>query len=229
MAKEHKSPEERLLALIRGKPKKPQASAPDAPLSKDPVQEAAPHQQKAEKPKGIHPGGLFKPSVFKHGRLDPSALKALNRGLVVFTALLGIYLFIEIFFVKPKEDIALQIPEEKIPAGRISPESVKVDLPGARDYSFYSSEITNKNIFGQAQGEEGSPQQVMAAPEDVASALGLVGVIAGDNPQAVIEDKKAQKTYYLIKGQSFNGMTVEEISEGKVVLDYQGKKIALLL
>ena len=59
--------------------------------------------------------------------------------------------------------------------------------------------------------------------------VGLVGIVAGDNPQAIIEDKKAQKTYYLNKGQSFNGYVVEEILENKVVLDYEGKKISLFL
>ena len=32
-----------------------------------------------------------------------------------------------------------------------------------------------------------------------------------------------------VRVEIFNGLTVEEITEGKVVLDYQGKKIALLL
>lgn len=218
MAKEHRSPEERLLALIRGKPKKPQPQAPEA---------AVPEQPKVEKAKAHYPGALFNPSVFRHRHFEPAMLKVLNRYLVVVTILLGLYFLIDIFFVKPREDIPGQVEEKPIPVGTKVPESANGGTSAARDYSFYSSEISNKNIFGQ--GQEGSPEQIMAAPEDVAASLGLVGVVAGDNPQAIIEDKKAQKTYYLTKGQSFNGMTVEEISEGKVVLDYQGKKIALLL
>lgn len=229
MAKDHMSPEERLLSLIRGKHKKPQgAQQPEGPTQEVPPKAAA-AQPKDGKPKAHHAGSAFRPSAFRPRLFEPDAFKALNKYLVVLTAIFGVYLVVDMLFVRPDKGAVLQIAEEPAAPGGAVPKAVKGDAPRVRDYSFYSSEISNKNIFGPAPGEDGLPQTVVAAPEEVAGALGLVGIIAGDNPQAVIEDKKAQKTYYLVKGESFNGLTVEEISEGKVVLDYQGKKIALLL
>ena len=59
---------------------------------------------------------------------------------------------------------------------------------------------------------------------DISERIGLVGIITGDKPQAIIEDKKAQKTYYMSKGQSFDGYVVEEIYDDKVIINYEGRK-----
>ena len=116
------------------------------------------------------------------------------------------------------------------------PETGKLRLPTAapgakntaivKDYSAYSNASPVKTVFG---GAPAAAEDTSVTTGDISDKLGLVGIIAGDNPQAIIEDKKAQKTYYLNKGQSFNGYTVEEISEGKVMLDHEGQKISLFL
>lgn len=74
---------------------------------------------------------------------------------------------------------------------------------------------------------------VTAAPGDQADELlrsmTLVGIISGDNPQAVIEDKAREKAYYLTVGQSLNGFTLEEIAEARVMLSFDGKRFELHL
>jgi type II secretory pathway component PulC len=94
-----------------------------------------------------------------------------------------------------------------------------------KNYDAYSKDIAGKTLFGQSSGADAGP----AAPVQVSDDLSLVGVISGDNPLAVIENKKTKKTYHLTKGQSFDDYLVEDISEGKVLLDSQGRKISLLL
>jgi hypothetical protein len=243
MVKDHISPEERLLALIRGKHRK--AEPGPEPKEKDERETEAPKAPGAKlslrKPKLIRAGEIFKAGFLKPKFLEPACLRGLNRYMAVLAVLFMAYLFIDIIFIKPDKEIVAPVAKEP-ESGKQAPNHSPAPLalrasgtgsgsgqaPAIRDYSFYSTEIAQKNIFGQAEQESAQAQSVMAA-EDVAGNISLVGIIAGDNPQAVLEDKKSQKTYYMTKGESFNGFTVEEISQGKVVLDYQGKKFALSL
>ena len=73
-------------------------------------------------------------------------------------------------------------------------------------------------------------EKLSKEPEvDISKKFSLVGIIAGENPQAIVEDKEAQKTYYLYKGQGFGEVTVEDVGEGRVVLNYKGREIILVL
>lgn len=67
------------------------------------------------------------------------------------------------------------------------------------------------------------------AAVDLVKDISLLGVISDDNPQAVIEDKKTQKTYYLNKGQFIGEFQVQDIQPGKVILKYNDQKFELYL
>lgn len=97
-----------------------------------------------------------------------------------------------------------------------------------KPYEFYQEGIANKQIFGPvfSQGT-GKPQTALDL--DLMKDINLVGIIAGETPQAVIEDKKTQKTYYVTKGQFIGQMQVEDIQEGKIIIVYQGQRFELHL
>lgn len=59
--------------------------------------------------------------------------------------------------------------------------------------------------------------------------LNVLGIVTGDNNQAIIEDKKTNKTLFLYKGDTFGGFTVYEVKNNEVILDYNGEKINLKL
>ncbi|MDP2920772.1 MAG: hypothetical protein Q8O12_00185 [Candidatus Omnitrophota bacterium] len=63
--------------------------------------------------------------------------------------------------------------------------------------------------------------------EEILGNLNLLGIITGDNNQAIIEDKTLKKTYFLYKGDSFGDLKVYDIKESAVILDYKGEKIEL--
>ncbi|MCM8789708.1 MAG: hypothetical protein NC916_01615, partial [Candidatus Omnitrophica bacterium] len=77
----------------------------------------------------------------------------------------------------------------------------------------------------QPEAKKGNANIDLEATKD----LKLLGIIFGDNPQAIIEDAKNQKTYYLNREQSIGDFIVEDIRDGKVILDYQGQKFELYL
>jgi len=63
--------------------------------------------------------------------------------------------------------------------------------------------------------------------DELVKDLVLLGIITGDEDQAVIEDKSGEKSYFLYKGDSFKDFTVYDIKESRVILDYRGEKIEL--
>lgn len=55
----------------------------------------------------------------------------------------------------------------------------------------------------------------------------VLGIITGEDNQAVIEDKDAGKTFFLYKGDSIGDYKVFEIKDNAVILDYNGEKVEL--
>jgi type II secretory pathway component PulC len=93
---------------------------------------------------------------------------------------------------------------------------------------YYLDGIKSQNIFSSEIPTKEDPNPAAAAT-GLAKDITLVGIISGDNPQAVIEDKKNQKTYYLKNGQSFGEFRVASIQEGKIILENNGKMYELYL
>ncbi len=68
------------------------------------------------------------------------------------------------------------------------------------------------------------------AAKQLAARLSLLGIVAGDSPQAIVEDSQTKKTYFVATGQAVSeGATVEQVLENRVILDLGGEKIELTL
>jgi len=228
------SPEERLLALIKGRHKKPKDKGiRDTAL--DESRQNANEMPEATQPEPKRAGSksyileILRFPLFKKRLFDPVVLRIINKYLAIIFILSIGYLFFALLFIKPNKNFQLlisQMPRQKSTLREA--EEVVLDT---KDYASYSSEISGKRLFSPTIEENitASPKGTQTPEEDMSGNLILVGIIQGDNPQAVIEDKKGQKTYYLSVNQSFNGFTIEEITAGKVILDYGGRKITLVL
>lgn len=220
------SPEEKLLSIIKGNHEK-------APAEKDAAREAA----KDVKSGPDKPGNkadeyielMLKSSFFKNNIFDPDVLRVFNRCTAIIAVIIILYFIADILFVRASNkahSVVAGFSSAAMPLP-ISPRAAKAE---AKNYSYYSNKIAGKKIFTAGsyisaesmEGADGSGEK----PE---SNIGLVGIIPGDSPQAIIEEKKEQKTYYLIKGQSINGITVEDIDKDKVMIEYKGKRINLFL
>ena len=223
------SPEERLLSLIKTKNRTaipvqiPQtAQTPQMPKETPAETVISKADERLD--------GMLKSELFKNKLFEPAILKSVNKYLVVILGILLLYFTIDLIFVRPYKNVQTLIAKANAPQTQNEKkfQAAPKDITVVKDYSSYSNAVPGKTVFGQSQGGPAAPEDV-GASGDISDTIGLVGIIAGDNPQAIIEDKKAQKTYYLNKGQSFNGYVVEDISENKVSLDCEGKKISLFL
>ena len=63
--------------------------------------------------------------------------------------------------------------------------------------------------------------------EDLVKNLNLLGIITGDNNQAIIEDKTSKKTHFLYKGDSLGEFKIHGIKDSSVTLEYKGEEIEL--
>jgi type II secretory pathway component PulC len=113
--------------------------------------------------------------------------------------------------------------EEKIAPQEAEP------VQEVKPYEFYLEGIKSKQIFSSASRPEETARPASAASADLIKGINLVGIISGDRPQAIIEDKIMQKTYYVAKGQFVGAFQVEDIQEGKVILSYRGERFELYL
>jgi len=64
---------------------------------------------------------------------------------------------------------------------------------------------------------------------DLTKDLRLVGIMPGDIPQAIIEDKKNNQTLFLKEGETINDIKIKNISTGKVVLARNDETVTLSL
>lgn len=99
-----------------------------------------------------------------------------------------------------------------------------------KPYEFYLNSIAGRQIFKSiASSFDSSQTGENLNNVDAVKDINLIGVVKGEGLQAIVEDKKNQKTYYLTKGQSFGEFQVEEIEETKVIVNYKGKRFELYL
>ena len=98
-----------------------------------------------------------------------------------------------------------------------------------KPYDYYLSSIKGRDIFSVSSEPQKTEKLNSGAEASSMKDLNLMGVISGESPQAIIEDKKTQKSYYVSKGQSVGDFEVEDIKEGKVILIKDGKKFELTL
>ncbi len=198
-------PEEKLLRLIRGQKKQ---SSFTEKISTIPVQDAKPEKNR-----------LLNFSFQKN-------LFFLNINKIIFAAFIISCLYLIYIFAHPlflSNNINLpKVTEEKIPEEKIQA------IQQIKPYEYYLEGLKNRQIFSSASGQE-SEKSAGTINADLIKDMSLIGIISGENPQAIIQDKKAQKTYYVAKGQFIGEFKVEDIQDGKIILNYKGQKFELYL
>ena len=208
--KDNISPEDKLLKLIKGEKKpKPLDSPTREALDKKPGHITF-------KLKASIKNSLFS---FTNKYLSHVDLNKFIIGLAAVSLLYLIAAFVYPWIGLGKIKLPT-ISKEKIEEPTLKP---KEEI---RPYEFYLQGLRQRNIFGNPVVSAGGAPNI-ATNVELAKDMNLVGIISGLNPQAIIEDNKAQKTYYVTKGQFIGEFQVEEIGEGKVILNCNGQRYEL--
>ncbi|MBM3246109.1 MAG: hypothetical protein FJZ13_02140 [Candidatus Omnitrophica bacterium] len=212
--KDNTSPEEKLLKLIKK----------DKPASERTTLPGMPPDKKAAAGLAFLKSAIQNLLYF----LRQKYLMSLYFKKAVMALLVISFLYLFISLIYPLIGLRrIKLPE-------ISREKINLEEPEAgpktetKPYEFYSQALNQRRIFSgtTAQGTIGASS---VATPDLTKDLNLVGIISGVNPQAVIEDKNTQKTYYLSNGQFIGELQIEDIQEGKIILNYNGQRYELYL
>jgi hypothetical protein len=246
------SPEERLLHLIKGRKnpedkKSSEGKSQDSPnlsdniipvpvfsdanLIKDKNINTAPGiKENSGKPR--FKGFLAKPNI----SINPVYITI----IFAFTLILGALYFIFNFTgTKDQEDVEnikqlIAAISEARPADTPAEQDKKAVAPvpdkPAASFEDYQKLINTKSIFAPPAVETGKA----VTPEgpglnDLIKDLRLVGVVPGDTPQAIVEDKKNNQTLFLKEGDMINDIEIKSISGGRVVLTRNDETVTLSL
>jgi hypothetical protein len=200
------SPEEKLLRLIRGE---------DNLLPAKEVASGVPAQ--ASKSQAI---------TFK--RL--SSLKGLrNLGIKEIIALtfFAVLIYLLFTFIYPLFYLQqIRLPQVSVAESSLLPQ--RAEAFNREPLEYYLAAIAGQHIFS-AQSEETQDSAPAALEAEVIKDIALVGIISGVNPQAIVENKKLGKTYYLKRGQAVGELEIEDIQEGKIIVKHKGQKFELYL
>lgn len=168
------------------------------------------------------------PAAKAKGNAKQFSLKkylTINNITIIILVLAAIFLIIS-FTYTPSAPTANNLSDIKSEKAAVKGQEAKSDK---KPYDYYLSSIKGRDIFGVSYEQQKTEKLNSGAEASSMKDLNLMGVISGENPQAIIEDKKTQKSYYVSKGQSVGDFEVEDIKEGKVILIKDGKKFELTL
>lgn len=225
------SPEERLLRLIKGAKKKeaPRPEEPPPPRIQpqvEPPPSVSGFARRPDVPREVKPArqerAISIPLPFK---LKDVNMRALNSVFIALLTCIILYFAFDIVYTAYIKESDMEVITEDASRPANVEEAKALEI---KPYSYYSSSIEGRNIFMPPQVEADA---VATGPsiEEVMADFSLIGIIAGDRPQAIIEDKKSAKSHFLYEGNSVGLVKVLEIKEGSVIMEYQGQKFELVL
>lgn len=220
------TPEERLLKLIKEGGKADTQAKPDI------------HTKEVKEPSQPQ---IQRVSVFANLDLKNFFTTA-NIGRLLLFVFAGLFLYtlydLSVFVVPHFVDIstgkninvANQVKDSAGPA-----EKTEVKNTQPQPLNFYTQDIEKRNLFestiikDSAIANKTQPQPDKVKLEEIAKTLILKGVIAGQPTQAVIEDTKTQKTYFVTKGENIGDVTIDQISDDRVKIKLNDQTADLML
>lgn len=208
--KDSLSPEEKLLRLIRGTHKHP---------ARPPLPSGSTGGNSADSIRVASGSGKL-PAPFNRFFSFANARNIITL-LFIVSALYLIFTFIQPLITSPADEDGAVAPEALT-------EPVNEPTSNVKPFQSYIEAMGSRQIFSLAESSQRSKPSA-GVNVDILKDINLVGVISGDPSQAIIEDKKQQKTYYLSKDQYIGEIRIEDIQEGKVILEHKGQRYELHL
>jgi hypothetical protein len=159
----------------------------------------------------------------------PLDIKKINGLLTTASVVVGIY------FVASSVVLALRLsslPSFLFKSENAAKFEMLKQVSQLKAITYYLEKVRSRDIFKigkQEPAQANGPQtgDGAAKQEAILSKYKLVGISWSDNPDAMIEDSAANKTYFLKRGQSIDSVKIQAIFKDKVVLEYQGHEVEL--
>jgi hypothetical protein len=165
---------------------------------------------------------------FSFSRID---FKTANRILGLGIFILGLYFVSNLTLSLANIN---KLPDFKVPAaeGREGGGYLESVSALKNADSYYLEKVNNRDIFKIALKKSAPKEPAIAqGPSsrimEATGSLKLVGISWSKDPDAIIEDEKSKRTFFVRRGQMIGDVRVEGIFKDKVVLGYAGEEIEL--
>jgi len=96
--------------------------------------------------------------------------------------------------------------------------------------SYYLDKVSQKDIFNMEEKKakvSSAKDNNSEAVQEMAKHLRLVGISWSENPDAMIEDSRAMRTFFVKRGQMLGEFKVKAIYKDRVILEYNNQDIEL--
>lgn len=154
-------------------------------------------------------------------------LKKLNGLLLLSTIILGVYFINNLSYSISTYDKLPQLEPQL--QGETKPTSFKEDSFLKKTAAYYFEKIAQRDIFKMGPKPLVTEEKKKVSPVVIEATknLKLVGISWSDNPDAMIEDTQAKRTFFLKRGQNIGKMKIQAIFKDRVILSYEGEEVEL--
>jgi len=152
-------------------------------------------------------------------------LKNVNKALSLAVFLIFLFSGIRLYF--SINEMQMGINKESL----TDKEAKALQPPAIRPLSSYLESVRSRNVFAmveekapKAKGDAGK----QALAEEIAGIkkrYNLVGISWSEDPDLILEDTKAEKTFFLKRGQTVGDLKVQAIFRDKVILNFKGTEL----
>lgn len=154
-------------------------------------------------------------------------IKTLNNFLKLCIVALGIYFIFDLSssILDVRKGLRLGTSYGKAPAA----ESAQI-ASLLKAASYYLEKVRERDIFSMgAVSDSGKAGKDLSQKAIEATAhLKLVGIAWSDDPDIMVEDTNAKRTFFLKKGQMIDGeIKIQAVFKDKVILNYKGEEVEL--
>lgn len=206
------SPEEKLLNLIKKNGDEKENNAEVSP-------EQTPLSDEADSAKK-EPIATVK----KHGPLRNNFLVYNKILLLLFVGFVALMVYGYLYPYKSTTNIP-----EKIKIVD-SVDIVEEQINKMPEVSHYTNKLSGRNlfkIFETPKPKQQAPDKPKVTLAQVMAGYDFVGILFGDTPQAIVEEKRSGKSSYVSEGQKVGEVTVEKIEKGKVTVRYDEETMTI--
>ncbi|MBI4372789.1 MAG: hypothetical protein HY585_03585 [Candidatus Omnitrophica bacterium] len=105
-------------------------------------------------------------------------------------------------------------------------EILEPGLGELKPLSHYEREFAAHTLFARVRPETGAPVATFA---EQLSKYSLTGLVQGDQPEAIIQDKTTQQIHFVQIGESFDEFTLIEIKPHSVVVEFHEDRAELTI
>ena len=157
-------------------------------------------------------------------------IKLLNKILMVLVAGLTLYFFTSLYV-----DIASLIKAPNLKTGIKEMREINAGMPDIsvlkNTVSYYMEKVKQRDIFKigapPPSEKKSQPKEATAKIIEETQRFKLVGISWGKEPDAMVEDTVALRTFFIKRGSMLGRVKVEAIFKDKIVVSFEGEETEL--